>query len=185
MHENLDKELIAPFKKRLHKDNLYQFFVVHLAGSHVPYNDKYDEEDLKQVQNSPEEYREYDASVHHTDKVIEAIYRELEPLNSWIIVYMPDHGEVVNIGHGLEKLGRKQLEIPMIAIGDKKAISKFKDVIVGLTDKNGTFNTVNTIYAVSSMMRYQFTEKAITETANAGEYVYHVDNRVYSISALK
>lgn len=182
--ENLDIESIVPLKQLLLKDSSYQFFVIHLMGSHLAYDDKYDDKDWKAAQGSPEEYREYDATVHHTDKVIKAVYKELEPLNNSIIIYMPDHGEIVNIGHGLNVLNRMQFEVPLIAIGHPPHVNTFKKLVVNLSDKNGTFNTSNMIYVLGALMGYQFTDDAIKNAVKDGEHIYHVDKSTYPVNAL-
>jgi len=177
---SLDSELLAPFKKLLKRDNTPQFIALHLVGSHLDYRDKHDDSDYIAVKDSPDLYRHYDASIHHTDKVIKSVYETLKPLGNSLIIYMPDHGEKVNVGHGLNVLDRSQYEIPLIAIGESKYLDQFKLLIEKYSEQKNTFNTSNMIYVLSEMMGYGFSEESTKKAIFEGGYIFHVNQKYYS-----
>ncbi|WP_426578370.1 phosphoethanolamine transferase [Xenorhabdus stockiae] len=108
---NFNDRKIANLLNEALKDNdEKKFIIIHLLGSHLPYNN-FTPEDKKELINADN----YDLTIHQTDKVISDIFNTLkEDKYSFSFIYTSDHGEVVNIGHGLLK-GKSQIEIPLVA----------------------------------------------------------------------
>lgn len=181
---SLDSELLIPFQQILNKDK-NQLITLHLVGSHLDYRDKHDVADYEAVNKSPKMFRHYDASIHHTDKVIKNIYELLKPFGNFLIIYMPDHGEKINVGHGLNEFDRSQYEIPLIAIGESNYIDQFRLLIEQYSSKGRTFNTSNMVYVLAEIMGYHFTEESIKNAIKQGQYIFHVDQSYYPNTFLR
>ncbi|WP_176701198.1 sulfatase-like hydrolase/transferase [Gilliamella sp. App6-5] len=74
------------------------FIFVHLRGSHQPYTN-YDEVDKQALPDA----EEYDLTIHHTDRAVKALYDVINKYSdNYTVIYTSDHGEIVNVGHGID-----------------------------------------------------------------------------------
>lgn len=149
---NDDLELANQLVKTNFEKNEKNFIVVHLAGSHKPYNLGYDKFDLQALPHA----NDYDLTIHHTDRVIKQIYSILrEKLDNFILIYTPDHGEIVNLGHGLLRRSENfsnQFEIPLMIYSSYdnfpcEEIEKYRN-------SQGMINTSNLVYLLSNLLGY-------------------------------
>ncbi|WP_081298440.1 sulfatase-like hydrolase/transferase, partial [Gilliamella sp. wkB108] len=134
------------------QNNEKNFIVIHLAGSHKPYKLGYDETDKLSLPDGDD----YDLTVYHTDRVIKQIYNILqEKLDDFILIYTPDHGEIVNLGHGLLRKSKEfsnQYEIPLMIYSTYdnypcKEIETYRN-------NNQMINTSNLVYLLSNLLGF-------------------------------
>lgn len=59
---------------------------------------------------------DYNRTIHHTDRVLEALYNTVKDDKSSVIAYFSDHGEIIGKGHGFLDEGTEWFEIQMITI---------------------------------------------------------------------
>lgn len=105
-----DDQLLSPIQYYFKNSSGMSFFVIHLFGSHMPYNENIDKNDQLEGLDV------YDQSIHHTDMFISKVksYAD-EYLKNYSLVYVPDHGEVVNYGHGYPSDTNEMYLIPVIS----------------------------------------------------------------------
>lgn len=166
-------ELSTPNKKQL--------IVIHIQGSHIPYEYRHDELDVAAIpQTQTVHITNYDRSIHYTDRVLEKIYNYTKTNDAKsIIYYFSDHGECVGIGHGMLDGGKDQYQIPLLLIDNNSEIpidsivDKYKD------PKSGLFNNTNSIYVMSEILGYKVNKKAIQSAKDNSKYVFHIDGKIH------
>jgi len=179
--ENLEDDLQLP-EKLLETDfqrNEKNYIVLHLAGSHKPYELGYDNLDVLALPNGDR----YDLTIHHTDRVIKQIYTILkEKLDDFILIYTPDHGEIVNLGHGLLKKSKKfsnQFEVPLMIY------STYDDFpcneIENYRNSNKMINTSNIIYLFSKLLGYSVN---IDQSLIENDLILSVDGQTHEYQSL-
>jgi glucan phosphoethanolaminetransferase (alkaline phosphatase superfamily) len=180
-----DVDLIAPFKEIYRHDDSMQFIVVHLIGSHESYVDRFEPEDYAAASGSPIEFRAYDASIHHSERVIQVVAQTISHDPRALMIYVPDHGEIVNVGHGLAEFVRVQYEIPLIANGNADLVASLRTEFAKYSVAGtSTFNTTNLIYVLAEEMGYSVdTDKTKEAIANAG-YFFNADGNYYPLEKL-
>jgi glucan phosphoethanolaminetransferase (alkaline phosphatase superfamily) len=96
--DTLDVYLSQLLEKTLQQDNSPKKFIfVHLRGSHQPY-ENYDEVDKQALPDA----EKYDLTIHHTDRTVKALYDVINKYShNYTLIYTSDHGEIVNVGHGI------------------------------------------------------------------------------------
>jgi glucan phosphoethanolaminetransferase (alkaline phosphatase superfamily) len=120
-YPNYDGSLLLPLRKLINRNEPRQFFVIHLLGSHEPYQRRYPKEfDLFQpslmskpglsyhdVKNKTEVINTYDNTMRYTDYVLSNIIETVEQANGVsALLYSSDHGETLFdgscelMGHG-------------------------------------------------------------------------------------
>jgi heptose-I-phosphate ethanolaminephosphotransferase len=149
-NDNLLPQLL---KDTIDKKNNKNFIVIHLLGSHIPYNN-YDSHDAKSLGN----VHPYDLTIHHTDKIIYNIINLLNHnLDDYILVYTSDHGEEIDKGHGF-LTGQSQYDVPFFLYSNKKEnlcneINKYTN--------NETLSSLMDKYIISELLGYTVDEKSI------------------------
>lgn len=171
-----DLGLLSPLKSVL-KRKEKQFIVLHLIGSHTPYQkryDKIDEEALKDVR----EYTDYDRSIHHTDRVLSGIYNEIKNKEENIVIlYYSDHGEIINKGHAILNKYKVQYQVPLV-IMQNKPIFDPNTIIEKYYNKNsGILNTSSNAYIISEILGYEISDSLINKARIEGEYVSQPDEK--------
>jgi len=103
------------------KNSKKEFYVFHLIGSHGDYNKRYLKD--KVIFKTPKSIiEEYDNSIYFTDYILKTIFNYFKK-GKVLIVYLSDHGEVVNVkknGHGFLPPFRDEYDIPMIIYSSVK-----------------------------------------------------------------
>jgi len=113
------------FISKAHEKN---FYLIHLYGTHLKYNERYPADFAKFTaadEDKPDAEAkkitaEYDNAILYNDFVLDEIFKRFEDKNA-LIIYIPDHGEEVFengrnfAGHSMEDFGnRSMIEIPML-----------------------------------------------------------------------
>jgi glucan phosphoethanolaminetransferase (alkaline phosphatase superfamily) len=113
IRESKDDDLIPPVKGLFSSAPQKAFFVIHLSGNHLSYKFKHDETDTKALPNADE----YDRSIYHVDRILKQIKDEADKNfgSSYQLVYLPDHGEAVNYGHGFATHLNEMYLIPLLS----------------------------------------------------------------------
>lgn len=155
-----------------------QFIVLHLSGSHLNYDSRYDEIDTKSL-GSVGKTIDYDKSIHHTDRLLRMIYESLESIgDDFFIYYFSDHAEVINEGHGILNRGKDQYRIPLVTIQSDTILSANKIIPQYYDPQTGILNSSNTIYILSQIMGYHIPEERVDQAKIDGRYIYQVDGSI-------
>lgn len=143
-----DNKLAELLSEVLSDSTQKRFIVIHLFGNHMPY-DNYDEVDKKALPNA----EKYDLTIHHTDRIVNDILNVInEKKIDYNLIYTSDHGEVVNVGHGLKK-GKEQYLIPfMYKSTDPNYNCHF---IESFRNKNGYLSGLMNKYILSELLGYE------------------------------
>ncbi len=179
-----DEVLVSPLRNAVRR-NHRQFLVMHIWGSHMGYGERHDESDYRLTSKEAKEFRRYDATIAHTDKVLAAVNRCAD--SDTLFIYMPDHGEIINRGHGFHDLYASQYEIPLIAWSNNvHYVARFKQLVQKYSIKNGSlFNTSALPYVMAELMGYRISDSARDRALDDSHYVFNVDGYAYPISDLK
>ncbi|MCX8583372.1 MULTISPECIES: phosphoethanolamine transferase [unclassified Gilliamella] len=156
------------------QNNEKNFIVVHLAGSHKPYKLGYDEIDTLALPDADD----YDRTIYHSDRVIKEVYTILkEKLDDFILIYTPDHGEIVNLGHGLLRKSKEfsnQFEIPLMIYSsyDNYPCQEIENY----RNDNQMINTSNLVYLLSNLLGYSVN---IDQSFISEDLILSVDGKSY------
>lgn len=156
-----DVNLSKLLEKHLKKDSVTKkFIVIHLRGSHQPYSDGYDEIDKQALPDA----ENYDLTIHHTDRTVKAIYDVINKYSSnYSIIYTSDHGEIVNLGHGLSK-GVDQFLIPFMFISTNNRFDC--QFIESFRSSNGYLSGLMNKYILSNLLGYQIDQSILDKEKN-------------------
>lgn len=151
--KGIDEKLVSLLNTVLQNEEK-KFIVIHMAGSHGPYNN-FDEIDKKALSN----VSKYDLTIHHSDRVINGINTILQSkLNTYALFFTSDHGEIVNLGHGLRG-AREQYLVPLMIL-DKSGMGMC-DYVKKLKNKNGYISGLMNKYIISKMLGYKLKNSTI------------------------
>ncbi|WGL99953.1 phosphoethanolamine transferase (plasmid) [Arsenophonus sp. aPb] len=172
-----DNKLANLLAKVLSDSAQKRFIVIHLYGNHMPYNN-YDELDKKALPKA----EKYDLTIHHTDRIINDIFNVInEKKIDFNLIYTSDHGEVVNVGHGLEK-GRDQYLIPFMYNStnpnyDCQFIEYFRN-------KDGFLSGLMNKYILSELLGYEI-DKNILRKERQYDRVLTANEDILPFSLIK
>lgn len=159
-----------------YREGQKQFFFIHLMGSHIRYFERSDDIDKLAIPDEKGEYFEYDRSIHHTDRVLRGIYEIAKRDSSSVLMYMSDHGEIINTGHGLMGKGSAQFEIPYLYINNSSY--PVKTIIEKYIDQSfGIINCSNLIYIIAQILGYNVADDKIDRAISDGRYIFHSDQQ--------
>ena len=177
--EVLVQPLVAEFKDRK------QLFVMHIWGGHMWYEDRHDDIDYQRASRSSKEFRHYDAAIGHIDRVLEKLTEHGD--GKTLFIYVPDHGEIVNLGHGTADLKGAQFDIPFYAWSSNAAyITRFRKAVNRYSINDGRlFNTSAFPFVMAEVMGYQVSEDARVKSLEESNYVFNVDGYAYPLSDIK
>ncbi|MDH6309814.1 glucan phosphoethanolaminetransferase (alkaline phosphatase superfamily) [Dysgonomonas sp. PFB1-18] len=179
-----DDIVLIPMIKEEHKPSGKQFFVIHLVGSHNNYSDRYDLKDVQAIPGENSLLNHYDRSIHHTDRVLHAIYDIMHQDSTALFFHFSDHGEIIGKGHGPWKNGIAQFDIPLITIN--KHAGNIETVMQKYTQpEKGVINNTNTIFILAEMMGYNIPQKLVEKALSDGQYVRHADQSYSFYSDVK
>ncbi|WP_029905235.1 sulfatase-like hydrolase/transferase [Prevotella sp. 10(H)] len=170
---------LLPYLEKVYIPGKKQFFAIHLNGSHVPYGERYDEIDVKALPGANTKTREYDRSLHHTDRLLEKIYKIMKRENSSILYYFSDHAELVEGGgHGVLVMDHNLFDTPLVTINNSTVpvdsiVKKYIDPEMSL------INNSNSTYIMSEIMGYDVLDKNVKKAIEDGQYIFHVDKSSY------
>ncbi len=173
-----DFDLINIVKSK-YKTDKKQFFVIHLLGSHMPYEGMLDKIDKQGIPGDDNDVVvNYDRSIHHTDRMIQKIYQTVQQDKSYFILYFSDHGENIGLGHGFMGYGAHQFEIPYVTIN--KSTDPADSIVSQYIDKETRLlNSSNTVYILTEVLGYSVPEKSIKHAVSDGKYILHADLNPY------
>lgn len=179
-----DDFTLIPMIKEEHKPASKQFFVIHLVGSHNNYSDRYDLKDVQAIPGENSLLNHYDRSIHHTDRVLHAIYDIMQQDSTALFFHFSDHGEIIGKGHGPWKNGIAQFDIPLITIS--KQADNIDTVMQKYTEQEkNVINNSNTIFILAEMMGYNVSQRLVEKAISDGRYVRHADQSYSFYSDVK
>ena len=183
-----DDTLLKPFSEHLREDTK-QFFVLHLRGSHLGYKYGHNKADFERSANSLPKYRHYDATIANTDQFLESLTALVGNDKNTLFIYISDHGEIVNKGHGMPALDARQYEIPFVVWSENQLlIQQLGDSVDRFSVQRGSdkvFNTSLLPLVIAETMGYCISDGYRKQALDEGKYVFHVDGRSYPIESLK
>lgn len=177
-----DLDLFSEFKPNFESDSIVsKFTVIHLMGSHFPYNQRYDETDQSYASVHGID-DDYDKSIYHTDRLLSLLYNyTIKEDSSSIIVYYSDHGASPERGiHGIEGFKQSEYEVPIIILehnlpeSTNSIVSKYIQTI----DGKEYINNNNIVYILSELMGYNVESTLIDWALEEGKYVMLPDGKV-------
>ena len=156
-----DVNLSELLERYLKKDNAPKKFIfIHLRGSHQPYSDGYDEIDKQALPDA----EIYDLTIHHTDRTVKAIYDVVNKYSrNYSIIYTSDHGEIVNVGHGMSS-GIDQFLIPFMFISTNNRFDC--QFIESFRSSNGYLSGLMNKYILSNLLGYQIDQAILDKEKN-------------------
>lgn len=168
----------------IHNPSSRQFIVIHLNGSHASYSDRYDSIDDHDIPESKDKMtRNYDCSIHHTDRVLRNIYKTMKNDKSSVLIYISDHGELIGLGHGFNKAGHEQFEVPFISINN--STTPTDSIIRQYVDtQSNLINISNITPIVAEIMGYRIPDDYKKKQIIEGQYVLHSNGKVYPYSEI-
>lgn len=181
-----EEDLVLPqLLKEYYIKDKKQFFVLHLQGSHDPYVDRYDQIDKDAITTTPEATK-YDRSIHHTDRVLKEIIKVIQEKDEdTIMYYISDHGEIINVGHGMIYGGGPlQYSIPFIIYQHKNELD-IESLVQKYRSSNGILNIINTHYMLPEIMGFNISQQLVEQAKEDGLYVYHSDGFVYKYNDIE
>lgn len=168
----LDISLSQLLEDTLQKDNSPKKFIfMHLRGSHQPYTNGYDEIDKLALPDVDE----YDLTIHHTDRTIKALYDVINKYsNNYAVIYTSDHGEIVNVGHGIGD-NVDQFLIPFMFISTNQRYNC--QFIESFRGTNGYLSGLMNKYILSNLLGYEI-DPAILDKEKNNDRVFMPNSRV-------
>lgn len=181
--EGRDEVLVPPVVAGF--NDRKQLFVMHIWGGHMWYEDRHDDIDYQRASRSSEEFRHYDAAIGHIDRMLEQLTGHGD--NHTLFIYIPDHGEIVNLGHGTADMAVAQFEIPFYAWSSNPAyIARFRKTVSRYAINGGKlFNTSAFPFVMAEIMGYHVTDEARAKSLEDSNYVFNVDGYAYPLSDIK
>ncbi|PHM63667.1 phosphoethanolamine transferase [Xenorhabdus ishibashii] len=154
-----------------------KFIVIHLHGSHMPYNN-YDDTDKIALPNADH----YDLTIHHTDRIIKNIYDIINNKNiNYSLIYTSDHGEIVNKGHGYQK-GKEQYLVPFMYKSNNHQYNC--QFIESFRNKDGYLSGLMNKYILSNLMGYDINQSILNKEKN-NDRVLAADESVIPFSQIE
>lgn len=160
-----------------------QFIVLHLQGSHIPYNYHYDKQD-KALITTPENTN-YDRTIHHTDRLLAEVIAIIKQQDEdSILLYFADHGEIINKGHGFANAPLSQYKIPLISYQHNNTYD-IEKLVNRYRNKHGILNLINMTYIMTELLGYQVAQPVQEQARKDGELVLKTDLKPYSFAKLQ
>lgn len=176
---------LPPVVSQMLQPDKKQFIVVHLEGSHLPYDKRYDSVDARCLENKDETV-EYDRSIHHTDRVLRYIYKSVQNSHENVVMYyFSDHGEVINQGHAFVNRWKVQYKVPLVIIQNRSFIDVNGIVNKYYDKETARLSTANSIFVLSELMGYQVADSLVLNAQTEGRYVYQSDASYCSYTDIK
>lgn len=170
---------LVPKVERLFKDEENQLFILHLNGSHFSYKDKFDDIDRMAFPGEDTGERNYNRSLHHTDRVVGAVCEIAQRDSSSLVYYVSDHGEIVGKGHGLWLGGAIQYRTPMVTINNG---SFHVDSIMHryMEPETSRISNSSLIYILSECLGYDVPQRYVDKAIEDGKSVLQIVNNSIS-----
>lgn len=164
-----------------------QFIIIHLIGSHMPYEYRFDDVDVLAINTDNSAHIvNYDRSIHYTDRVLKGIYGySLKNDAKSLLYYFSDHGECVGLGHGQMFGGKDQYQIPLIVMNNNSSIPVDSIVEKYKIADSGLINSCSSIYILSEILGYNVGSSLVEKAQNDSKYVFHIDGQVYFYDDIK
>lgn len=168
---------LVPKIKEMHDGNKKQAFFIHLYGSHLSYSHRITDIDISALPGEGTDV-DYDRSIYHTDRTLRGIYNIMKEDSSFVLLYFPDHGEIVGKGHGFMEEGAKQFEIPIITIN--KSQMPIDSIMTRYTDPlSKLINNSNSFHIISEIMGYRTSDSSVKKAIEEGRHIFHSDGKAY------
>ncbi|OCG34654.1 hypothetical protein A9G29_03075 [Gilliamella sp. Fer2-1] len=169
MHDIYLSQLL---EETLQQDNSPKKFIfVHLRGSHQPY-ENYDEVDKQALPDA----EKYDLTIHHTDRTVKALYDVINKYSdNYTLIYTSDHGEIVNVGHGVNNTNVDQFLIPFMFISTNDRYNC--QFIESFRNPTGYLSGLMNKYILSNLLGYNVDQTILNKEKN-NDRVFMPDGRV-------
>ena|SRR5690625_1083679 len=150
------------------------FVVLHMAGSHRPYENKFDPVDERALPEADD----YDRSIHKTDRVLAQVIETLEGQDRpYLMFFTSDHGEIVGRGHGMKYGNGDQYRIPYL-MKSSTPDDRICQYAEGLRNDNGYISGLSNRFVLLSLLGYDLDEQFVQQEVDH-DRVLHPDGKVY------
>lgn len=170
---------LLPVIERFYKSGSKQFFIIHSNGSHLSYNQRVQKTDEEAIKGDNKNNTvQYDRTIYHTDRFLKGISSIMSKDSASVMYYVPDHSEIIGVGHGFVKGGSVQFDIPLITI-NKSHVPVDSIVERYIDPKTSLINSSNSIYILSEFMGYNVSAENVNKAIADGKYILHADGKIY------
>lgn len=169
-----DKDLL-PFLEEVNPDQ-NNFIVIHLKGSHQPYESRYPKEAA--VFDTSTHEGDYANTILYTDTVLQDIFAYAQQnLHLQAMVYFSDHGEDLNRGHGPDIKDFDQVRIPMFIYLSPEYQNQHPEKSALLRQREKSYFTNDMIYnTMSGLLDAPSNHYDAKEDFSSSAYAYNRDN---------
>lgn len=177
-----DESLLPVIEQKFRDAHQNKFFIIHIYGNHVAYEDKRTEEDIRALPRASA----YDQSIHRTDRILGEINHMAEKeLGNYILIYSSDHADVPvdtgnGKGHALQFGGAEQYRIPVLLMGDYQ---KTCNLIEILRNNKGRYTQVMDKFVLLTLMGYDIMPEALAKKKDY-DNLLHSDLNIYTYDTL-
>ena len=182
-----DLYLAVDLKNLISSDTTKQLGIIHLISSHIPYvyYDEIDKNSINIKENSSGVLNDYLRCIHHTDRVIQAIYETMSSVSDdFVILYFSDHGESLARCHGYTgDDASKQLPIPLFCIN--KSSADVADIIKSYCNpQSNQINNTNISYILAELFGYSVNDTLKEKAIKSNNYVLLSDYTIINYTDL-
>lgn len=182
-----DLNLVDDLNKTIRPDTTCQLSIVHLISSHAPYynTDEVDDAAINVEEDSSGYLNNYLRCIHHTDRVVEAIYKlMLSKSDDFVILYFSDHGEFLPKNHGfIGENASAQFPIPLFCIN--KSMVDVAGIIESYKcPQSGRINNANMSYVISEIVGCSIADVLKNKAIESTDFVLMANNKVARFSDL-
>lgn len=173
--ENRDDMGLTSLVDKYQKPGSRQFFILHMAGSHINYKDKSDPED----QEAMPEASFYDLSIHKTDRVLKSLIDYFDSKGEdYALFFTSDHGEFVEKeDHGMLHGGAEQYLVPLL-LNTNKNSKKYCSFIESLRHPIGFISGLSNKFIFLKLLGIEVDPNYFRDEISR-DRVLHVNGKVY------
>lgn len=156
--------------------NQNNFIVIHLKGSHGPYESRYPKEG--KVFDSSKREGNYANTILYTDNVLKDIFEYAKDnLHLQAMVYFSDHGESMKYGHGPDIKTFDQVRIPMFIYLSPEYQKNYPEKSALLEQRAASYFTNDMIYnTLSGILNAPSNHYDAREDLSSPSYAFNRDN---------
>ncbi len=175
--ESDDDALIDVADRYFQEKAARNLYLIHIFGNHMDYRRNVDAIDEAALPGASD----YELSIHHTDRFVDAIYRLAEKhLDDFAFLYVADHGEVVGVGHGYPSRSREMYMVPMIL-----RQSAYCDAVETMRSPDGFYATTNNKYLLATMLGYEVDREVLARARIDSPLLLNESDRVLDFGELE
>ncbi|MWP46325.1 sulfatase-like hydrolase/transferase [Gilliamella sp. Pas-s27] len=108
--------------------------------------------------------KKYDLTIHHTDRAVKALYDVINKYSdNYTVIYTSDHGEIVNVGHGIGD-NVDQFLIPFMFMSTNPRYNC--QYIESFRGETGYLSELMNKYILSNLLGYEIDQAILEKEKN-------------------